>query len=355
MTSEDEAAASRPDVDITVAAPSRDSYLTAAEEEAGVTRVAGEDTSGAKCRDPYCYAPDTPCHLGSLKLGECENWQPEESSVDADADNSYRPPWSGLALGSVDLSAIAATRRARIVALVGATNAGKTSALLAYFARLRRGHSVDGMRFAGSFTLLGWDEIARHPGFPPGGTRSFPPHTTSGRSQALLHVRIASDSGQMFDVYFTDVPGEWFEEWAFEPAEAPGAAWIAERADLFVLLSDTAALQGPERGQARSDYQVLARRVSSVAGDREVLPIRAKSDLGAIPDAINSAVKKTDLEFFGAAAAPMSVVADSPVPNPLCPLDEVIRRATGPRPLLSFDPGRASDPFAAFRQAQGQT
>ena len=342
-------------MEATVAAPNCESVLTAIERESGATRAVGADTSGAMCQNTYCYAPDTPCHLGNPSLATCENWQPVETSVNADIDNDYRPPWSGLALGSVDLSAIAATRRARLVALVGATNAGKTSALLALFAQLRRGRSVDGMRFAGSYTLLGWDEIARHAGFPPGGTRSFPPHTTSGRSQALLHVRIASDSGQVFDVYFTDVPGEWFEEWAFEPAEAPGAAWIAERADLFVLLSDTAALQGPERGQARSDYQVLARRVSSVAGDREVWPIRAKSDLGAIPSAINSAVSKTDLEFFGAVAAPMSVFADSPVPDPLSPLDEVIRRATAPRPLLSFDPARASDPFAAFREVQGQT
>ena len=179
MTSDDETATSPPDMDTTAAAPSCDSVLTAVKEESDATRAAGADTSGATCQNSYCYAPDTPCHLGSPKLATCENWQPAESSVHADTDDDYRPPWSGLALGSVDLSAIAATRRARIVALVGATNAGKTSALLAYFAQLRRGHSVDGMRFAGSFTLLGWDEIARHAEFPPGGARSFPPHTTS--------------------------------------------------------------------------------------------------------------------------------------------------------------------------------
>ena len=344
MTSDDEAIASLSDAGVTDAA---------SRSEAEVT-VTGADSSAATCRDQYCYAPDTPCHLGNLQLGECENWQPAAPDFEAGTADDYRPPWSGLALGSVDLTAIAATRRARVVALVGATNAGKTSALVAYFIRLRQGHSVDGMRFAGSFTLLGWDEVARHPEFPPAGTRSFPPHTTSGRSQALLHVRIASVSGQLFDVYFTDVPGEWFEEWAFETAEAPGAEWIAERADLFVLLSDTAALQGPERGKARSDYQVLAHRVFSVAGDRVVLPIRSKSDLGAAPSAIGSAIEDTDLALFGRAAAPLSVVADSPIPNPLDPLDDVIRSATAPRPMHPFESGRTSDPFVSFRQVQRQ-
>ena len=355
MTSDHGAAGSTSDAGATGIAAQLGAELTVADAEPAESRTAGSSSLETVCLDKYCYAPETACNLGNLKLSECANWQSAEPGVEADATDDYRPPWSGLALGSVDLSAVTATRRARIVALVGATNAGKTSALVAYFVRLRQGHTVDGMRFAGSFTLLGWDQIAHHPEFPPAGTRSFPPHTTSGRSQALLHVRIASHANQLVDVYFTDVPGEWFEEWAYESAEAPGAEWIAERADLFVLLSDTEALQGPERGRARSDYQVLARRVSSVAGEREVLPIRAKSDLGSAPDAISSAVDNTNLSLFGTIAAPMSVIADPPISNPLSPLDDVIRRATAPRPMPAFESGRGPDPFATLRQVQRQT
>ena len=334
MTSHDEATASPPETGITTAGQGHETDLA-------------EGTPGTKCRDMYCYAPDTACHLGNTKLSDCENWRSEGESLRAESSDDYRPPWSGLALGSVDLSAVAATRRARIVAIVGAADAGKTSALAAYFIQLRRGHCVDGLRFAGSFTLLGWDQIAHHAEFPPGGSRSFPPHTTSGRSPALLHVRLASSPKQMFDVYFTDVPGEWFEEWAFEAASAPGAQWIAERADLFVLLSDTGALKGPERGQARSSYQVLARRVASAAGGRKVIPIRTKSDLGEIPERINSAVARLDLELFGTVASPMSVIADSPVPDQMSPLEDVIRCATARRPLPSLE---AADPLDEFRR-----
>ena len=150
-------------------------------------------------------------------------------------------------------------------------------------------------------------------------------------------------------MYFTDVPGEWFEEWAFEANDAPGAQWIADRADLFVVLSDSDALSGPDRGLARSSYQALASRVSSVANEREVYPVRAKADL-SVPDAISRALEQTDTEFFGVAAAPMSVVAGSPVSDPLHPLDAVIRKVTAPRGLARDEATQPSDPFLGFKE-----
>lgn len=309
----------------------------------------GRSSTGDECRNKYCFVPDTPCHLGNLDLATCDNWQPSKAKSSVPSTDGYRPPWSGLALGSADLSAVAGTGRPRVVALIGAANAGKTSALAAYFIGLRRGHTTGDLSFAGSFTLLGWDQIAHHAEFPPAGSRGFPPHTTSGRSPALLHVRLASDTQRFYDVYFTDVPGEWFEEWAFEANDAPGAQWIADRADLFVVLSDSDALSGPDRGLARSSYQALASRVSSVANEREVYPVRAKADL-SVPDAISRALEQTDTEFFGVAAAPMSVVAGSPVSDPLHPLDAVIRKVTAPRGLARDEATQPSDPFLGFKE-----
>ena len=150
-------------------------------------------------------------------------------------------------------------------------------------------------------------------------------------------------------MYFTDVPGEWFEEWAFEANDAPGAQWIADRADLFVVLSDSDALAGPDRGLARSSYQALASRVSSVAGAREVYPVRAKADL-SVPDAISRALEADRHRILRVAAAPLSVVAGSLVPDPLHPLDEVIRKVTAPRRLARHEATQPSDPFLGFRE-----
>ncbi|MDE0268654.1 MAG: hypothetical protein OXI96_06420 [Acidimicrobiaceae bacterium] len=332
-----EPAHEEPAVGVDSAQPDRSDGLTS-----------GHSASGNKCKNAHCYAPKTPCHLGDLKLTECENWQTNGAESSGLYTEGDRPPWSGLALGSVDLNAIAGTGRPRVVALIGAPNAGKTSALAAYFIRLRRDYESNGLSFAGSYTILGWDQIAHYAEFPPNGSRGFPPHTTSGRSPALLHVRLASNLRNLYNVFFTDVPGEWFEEWAIEADAAPGAQWIADRADLFVLLSDSDALSGPDQGRARSSYQNLAMRVSSVANGREVYPVRAKADL-PVPDTIDKALEHTDTELFGMAATPLSVIRRSPIPDPIFPLDEAIRKATAPRRLEHDDP-RQLDPFLGFRE-----
>ena len=307
------------------------------------------------CSHDHCFAPATNCLLGERPMANCANWQRDSSDSAVLVADGERPPWSGFALGSVDVSGVAATRRARMVALVGGVSAGKTSLLAALFIQLRSGYRIGGMRFAGSYTLLGWDQIALHAEFPPKGTRGFPPHTTSGRLPALLHVRLASGSSAYWDIYFTDVPGEWFEEWAYEAEDIPGARWIAERADLFVLLSDADALSGPTRGLAWNSYRVLASRVSSVAHGREVYPVRSKSDLMAeVPDTIDEALKRRDAELFGATAAPLSVIAESSVPDALHALDEIIRRATVLQGFSVREPKRSSDPFLGFRSSMEQ-
>ena len=261
-----------------------------------------------------------------------------------------RPPWSGLALGTVDAGGVAATRRARVVALVGGTGAGKTSLLAAIFTLLRNGNPIGGLRFAGSYTLLGWDQVTYLAAFPPEGTRGFPPHTTSGREPALLHVRLACGPRAFWDVYFTDAPGEWFEEWAYEPVEMPGAQWISERADMFVLLSDSAALSGESRGTARGAYRALASRVSSVANGRDVYPVRAKCDLTPpVATEIREALNKTDIGLFGQTATPLSVIAESSVPDPLHVLDEIVRRVTAPARISVSDRSLSSDPFLSYR------
>lgn len=308
------------------------------------------------CTNQYCFAPDSNCHLGELEIASCINWQQDIPIQSAPMVEGERPPWSGLALGTVDAGGVAATRRARVVALVGGTGAGKTSLLTAIFTRLRRGGPIGGLRFAGSYTLLGWDQVTYLAAFPPEGTRGFPPHTTSGREPALLHVRLASGSRAFWDIYFTDAPGEWFEEWAYEPVEMPGAQWMSERADMFVLLSDSAALSGESRGAARNAYRVLASRVSSVANGREVYPVRAKYDLmSTVAAEIDEALNKTDIDLFGQTAAPLSVIAESPVPDALHVLDEVVQRVTAPAQLSVADPKLSSDPFLSYRSPLAKT
>jgi hypothetical protein len=48
---------------------------------------------------------------------------------------------------------------------------------------------------------------------------------------------------------FADAPGEWFQKWAAnrDSADGAGARWVAEHADVFLLVADCEALQAPAR------------------------------------------------------------------------------------------------------------
>ena len=258
----------------------------------------------ATCAHENCFAPDTACVLGN---DHCPHLVSDASAQQGSQSAGSRLPWSGLALGSTDLLTVAALGRSSLVGIVGVANAGKTTALAATMMGLRRGVGRFADQFAGSYTLIGWNRIAFHLHWVPHGS-GFPPHTTTAdrRIPSLLHMALHSHSGAINHLLYTDVPGEWFKNWAYDVDAGSGTTWIAQHANAFVLLADSDALSGPERGRARADYDSLAHRLASVRGDRPVVPVLSKSDL-IVPEAILRHVQDMNRSLFGAETMRVSV------------------------------------------------
>nr|WP_277349520.1 hypothetical protein [Streptomyces sp. S3(2020)] len=197
-------------------------------------------------------------------------------------------PWSGSALGLADLAFVAGRARPRIIATIGPQNAGKTTMLGAWYLLLGRGAAeLRAGQFAGSFSLAGWEAVAESLRWAPGQAPGFPPHTASrsGRAPGLLHLSFRAGQKQPVDYLFTDAPGEWFQKWAInkDGSEAAGARWIAEHADVFLLVADREALSGASMGSARSALQLLAARVADERQSRPVALVWTKSDVSIAP------------------------------------------------------------------------
>lgn len=266
--------------------------------------------TGPSCPRDNCFAPDTRCILGH---DDCEFFAQAEAEAEGAAFE--RPtsalPWSGLALGSADLTAVAALGDTRVVGLVGLSDAGKTTTLAAaQLARRRPDYGGIG-EFAGSYTLMGWHQITRHLQWAPWG-QGFPPHTElrGGRMPALLHIALMPTDQRLRHVLYTDIPGEWYARWAFEADAEPGVSWIVEHADSFVLFADSAALAGPSRGVARLRYDALARRLADVAASRSVVPVLSKADV-EIPPQMRGFVIDLNRQKFGAETIPVSAREDN--------------------------------------------
>jgi hypothetical protein len=256
------------------------------------------------CSHEDCYAPHVMCVFGRSL---CPNMSSGDDASGAEAQEpGNRLPWSGLALGQSDLAAIVASGRVRLVALVGTAGAGKTSALAAHWLGARRGDNRYGRQFAGSFTLSGWHQIARHLEWGSD-NRGFPPHTTASNNRvpALLHEALLY-KGKIHHLLFADVPGEWYRAWAYDAEAVPGAQWIAQHADSFVLLADSEVLSGEQRGEARGNYEALAHRLASAAGDRPVVPVRTKADVD-IPAPMLTYITRVNDDLFGRGTIEVSV------------------------------------------------
>jgi hypothetical protein len=189
-----------------------------------------------------------------------------------------------------------------VVGLVGPANAGKSTLLGAWYVILeRRGAISGGNRFAGSYTLEGWDGLARGLRWTPGQPAqqpAFPPHTTTGgnRTPGLLHLEFREGRAERRAFLIADAPGEWFRKWAInrDGPEAEGARWVSDHADVLLIFADREALCGPAMGAARGALQNLGSRVAAERRGRPVALVWTKADV-AIPGAVEEAVRRAVL------------------------------------------------------------
>lgn len=253
------------------------------------------------CSRTTCFVPDTTCDLGNPDPARCPAWLSGAAPAASDLDlgDDLLLPWSGSAMGWADLAFISGRTRPIVVGVAGAENAGKTTLLAAWYLLLGRGGAaLGGRRFAGSYSLEGWEAVAGFLRWTFPGLLTFPPHTTSrsGRAPGLLHLSF-SEEGRITDYLMTDAPGEWFKDWAInrDAPTAEGARWMGDRADILLLVADREALSGERMGAARGALQLLAQRVAAERRGRPVALVWTKSDVAISPEmeaAVREAVFK---------------------------------------------------------------
>lgn len=252
-----------------------------------------------RCPHPNCFADDnTTCTLGHTRLDMCPEWERvRNGAVVASSDSDQMLlPWSGLAMGEVDLNFISGKVKPITVGIVGPESAGKTTILGAFYLLLVRGAlTTEVNSFSNSYTLAGWEAVATCLRWKPGQLPSFPPHTPSGAARApgMLHLGFRREDGSLRDLLFADAPGEWFQKWAIneQASDAEGARWIARHADVMLLIADRQALAGPKMGAARNDFQLLAQRAVAEAHGRRLALVWTKGDVDVAP-AMEAQIRK---------------------------------------------------------------
>jgi hypothetical protein len=155
-----------------------------------------------KCALSTCIDPqEIGCNHGFEFLDECPHWKEGSNGqqansaettdisasladVRADSQGEERLlhlPWTGNSLGTGDTELATACNSTTMVGLVGPYNSGKTSLLALIYLLMQRGEQSSFAKFAASWSLTGWENLAANFRWGKGEAGpTFPPHTSRG-------------------------------------------------------------------------------------------------------------------------------------------------------------------------------
>jgi hypothetical protein len=162
--------------------------------------------------------------------------------------------YAGNGLNSQDTDAVTLRAPAHLVVFAGAVASGKTTVLASVYERLSEGPFA-GFQFAGSRSLLGFEQICYLNRLASGGTRPDTPHTPLSDEAAYYHLalRAKEPGAQRRHVLLCAISGELFRL-ATNSREDCERLTFLPRANTIVVLVDGARLAVPaQRTRAQSE------------------------------------------------------------------------------------------------------
>lgn len=202
--------------------------------------------------------------------------QPESAGAET-PDETYVALPLQYHLDSQTIRGVMARGPTRIVILAGLHKSGKTTLVASLYEAFLRKPSFAGFLFAGSETLLGFEQRCHFAREASGLTVPQAERTTQTEEIPFLHLRVSSaeQKGERTELLFTDVAGEVFRA-AKDSTEFMFRLDVLKRADRTMLLIDGALVVDPvRRFEATNSARDFLRR----ALDSEMLGSQSRVDL----------------------------------------------------------------------------
>lgn len=155
--------------------------------------------------------------------------------------------YAGGELSSEDAEAITLRWPTHLVVFAGASESGKTTLLASLYERWSEGPFA-GLHFAGSRSLLGFEQICHLNRIASGGARPDTPHTTVSDEATYYHlaVRGTAPGAERRHVLLSAISGELFRLAKFSREDTERLTFL-HRANTIVVLVDGARLAVSEQ------------------------------------------------------------------------------------------------------------
>lgn len=256
-----------------------------------------------KCSNPDCPAPIS-CHDGHDNHTECPNWLKNNTLKTKDTKEPSRKSsklsqvWSGDVLKISDISQISYRNAPIVIGLAGKAKAGKTTFLSMLYTLLLNGEGFLNYGFAGTKTIIGWDNLYNK--LKVKENKVSLPEPTPTNYLRLLHFALRNNEDQLKDVLLTDASGEVFTNWSQnkDAANAKNAQWIYDRSNGFILFIDCDDLI-TRKNSAKTEIIDIAEMLNNDLKGRPVIAVWSKADLKAdVHPKIQESLQKELQEIF---------------------------------------------------------
>lgn len=235
-----------------------------------------------KCSNPNCAAPPH-CHEGHDDYTKCEYWlknnslKVEKLRVPQKLSKKTNISWTGEPYKIEDVKQVSRRTTPIFIGVVGKAAAGKTTFLAMLYTLLLNGKKFKEYNFAGTKTILGWDELY-HKLKVQRNKVAFPDPTPS-QYYRLLHFALRNADGQLKDIFLSDASGEVFSYWSQnrDDANAENARWIYESSNAFILFIDCEDLI-VRKNLAKTEIIDIAQMLLHDLKNRPVIAVWSKSD-----------------------------------------------------------------------------
>lgn len=229
-----------------------------------------------RCKNPDCTLSQSGrcAKLFEAPATECDEFLSDEAPPAETGGEALSPaPWLGRHLGPQEAERLMYRAPARVIAVLGPANSGKTCLLLSFFLQLTSSQR-DGFpyRFASSFTLHGFRGLIERAALwrgQPG--EDIVSHTPKGEERPrFLHLGLRPQDrrdDRYLDLLISDLPGEWITDWAGKLDErAERRLSFLPRADAFLVLVDVNDLLSDKWRHIDAQISKVLRRLLPFAG-----------------------------------------------------------------------------------------
>ena len=236
-----------------------------------------------RCNLPECPAPEAGCHLGKDDCTHCENFIVEavEKKIKKEKAADLKKSsigWSGQAFTTDELALISSRTSPILIGVVGKADAGKTTFLAMLYTLLLNGKKFRDFNFAGTKTILGWDEL--HHKLKVQKNKVAFPDPTPSQYYRLLHFALRNAENQLKDIFLSDASGEVFSLWSQnrDDVNAENARWIYDNSNAFILFIDCVDLI-KRKNLAKTEIIDIAQMLQHDLQGRPLIAVWSKSDL----------------------------------------------------------------------------